>query len=84
MGRGDPPSTRRPGRAHGPTLASAGDDLTVRLWDTAGHRLLATLTGHTGAVRGVAFSPDGRPSRAAATTARSACGTSATTARRQP
>jgi WD40 repeat protein len=30
------------------------------LWEVAGHRRLGVLTGHTGAVRGVAFSPDGR------------------------
>ena len=42
----------------GGRLASAGDDGTVRLWDTAGRELLA-LRGHIGAVRALAFSPDG-------------------------
>jgi len=32
----------------------------VRLWDVSKHRLWATLTGHTNAVWGIAFSPDGR------------------------
>ena len=47
----------QPGRA---ALASAGDDRTVRLWDPATGAEQATLTGHTGRVTAVAFSPDGR------------------------
>ena len=45
----------------GRTLASAGSDRTVRLWDVATHKQLrAPLRGHTGSVNDVAFSPDGR------------------------
>jgi WD40 repeat protein len=45
----------------GRTLASAGDDRTIRLWDTRTHRAVGQpLTGSGGAIRGVAFSPDGR------------------------
>ncbi|MEV4573335.1 caspase family protein, partial [Nonomuraea jabiensis] len=45
----------------GRTLATAGSDETVRLWDVTTRRQLgAALTGHTGSVYGVAFSPDGR------------------------
>ena len=43
----------------GSTLASGGDDQTVKLWDVATGTLKNTLTGHTSGVRSVAFSPDG-------------------------
>jgi WD40 repeat protein len=33
---------------------------TIRLWDTATGRVVATLTGHDGPVECLAFSPDGR------------------------
>ena len=44
---------------HGLQLASASDDMTVRLWDPATGQHQHTL-GQTSAVYGVAFSPDGR------------------------
>ncbi|MEU9989430.1 TIR domain-containing protein [Streptomyces sp. NPDC048045] len=40
-------------------LATAGDDRTVRLWDSHTGAATAVLTGHTGRVLAVAFSPDG-------------------------
>jgi WD40 repeat protein len=43
----------------GKTLASAGWDNTVKLWDAATCRKLHTLEGHTDNVYSVAFSPDG-------------------------
>jgi serine/threonine protein kinase len=42
----------------GKTLASAGADRTIRLWDLASRRSRATLTGHSEGVMSVAFSPD--------------------------
>ena len=39
-------------------LTGSYDD-TVRLWEVAGGRLVATLSGHKGTVKAVAFSPDG-------------------------
>jgi WD40 repeat protein len=43
----------------GRTLASAGTDRTVRLWDPVTGQPTATLFGHTEIVFSVAFSPDG-------------------------
>jgi WD40 repeat protein len=44
----------------GRMLASAGDDRTIRLWDSRTHRQVgAPLTGPEGPIREVAFSPDG-------------------------
>ena len=45
----------------GGTLASAGNDNRIRLWDVAGARPLGpALSGHTDNVLSIAFSPDGR------------------------
>src|SRR5205823_4586663 len=43
----------------GRTLASCGQDGTIRLWDAASGRTLRVLRGHDGDVNYVAFSPDG-------------------------
>jgi WD40 repeat protein/tetratricopeptide (TPR) repeat protein len=44
----------------GKTLATAGRDATVRLWDPAARSERAVLQGHQGVVFQVAYSPDGR------------------------
>jgi len=44
----------------GKTLASGSYDKTVKLWDAATGKELATLKGHSGPVQSVAFSPDGK------------------------
>src|SRR5690349_10278368 len=42
------------------TLASSGNDWTVRLWDLATGRARSVLVGNEVAIRSVAFAPDGR------------------------
>ena len=43
------------------TLAAAGADRTIRLWDVRTHRTIGPpLRGHADTVRSLAFSPDGR------------------------
>ena len=44
----------------GQTLASAGVDRLVRIWDIETGRLLRSLRGHTHDVRAVVFTPDGQ------------------------
>ncbi|BAY13587.1 serine/threonine-protein kinase [Calothrix sp. NIES-2098] len=44
---------------NGKTLAS-GDDKIIRLWDLNTQKVLATLSGHSQAVKSVAYSPDGK------------------------
>jgi WD40 repeat protein/serine/threonine protein kinase len=44
----------------GRTLASAGEDQMVKVWDLADRRVLHSFAVHTQAVWGVAFSPDGK------------------------
>ncbi|KPI06057.1 WD-40 repeat-containing protein [Actinobacteria bacterium OK074] len=44
----------------GEFLATSGNDGAIRLWDLATGQVRATFTGHTGVVRGMAFSADGR------------------------
>jgi WD40 repeat protein len=44
----------------GATLASAGKDWAVQLWDVPGGQVVRTIPAHKGEVLAVAFSPDGR------------------------
>jgi WD40 repeat protein len=43
----------------GKTLATAGEDGTVRLWELATGQERVRLTGHRGRVSAAAFAPDG-------------------------
>ena len=42
------------------TASQTGENHTIKLWDLASRQLLATLTGHTGTITAIAFSPDGK------------------------
>jgi WD40 repeat protein len=44
----------------GKLVASASEDKTVRLWDSATGSALQTLKGHSRSINSVAFSPDGK------------------------
>jgi WD40 repeat protein len=44
----------------GKTLASGGQDQTVKLWDVTTGKVTAALEGHAGSVWAVGFSPDGK------------------------
>jgi WD40 repeat protein len=44
----------------GNILASGNDDKNIRLWDLNSKKILATLSGHSQAVKSVNFSPDGK------------------------
>jgi hypothetical protein len=44
----------------GKTLATAGADTTVRLWEVASGKELAVMQGHGNVTESVAFSPDGK------------------------
>ncbi len=43
----------------GKTLASAGDDEAIKLWDVSSSNVLRTFSGHTSNVNSVIFSPNG-------------------------
>jgi WD40 repeat protein len=44
----------------GKTLATGGEEESLRLWDVASGTLRATFRGHADAIDWVAFSPDGK------------------------
>ncbi|AFY47492.1 WD40 repeat-containing protein [Nostoc sp. PCC 7524] len=44
----------------GQTLASGGQDRTIKLWNPRTGKLLQTLTGHSDSVKSLAYSPDGQ------------------------
>ncbi len=46
--------------ADGKTLASAGDDKVIKVWDAQQGKELATLKGHEASIRALVLSPDGR------------------------
>jgi WD40 repeat protein len=41
-------------------VASAGEDSTVKVWDSHAGTLVRSFRGHTGLVTSLAFTPDGR------------------------
>ena len=69
----------------GHRIVTGSADSTVRVWDAdTGQPVGEPLTGHTGAVVGVAFSPDGRRvGHRRSTTRRCGCGTPTPATRRR-
>ena len=61
---------------HGKTVATAGQDKTVRLWDLETRTTRLTLVGHEDEINWVAFSPDGRRWQPPVMTIKSNSGTS--------
>ncbi len=51
----------------GKTLAGAGYDKTIKIWNLGTGKLLGKLPGHSGKVDSVAFSPDGKTLASAST-----------------
>jgi WD40 repeat protein len=43
----------------GETIASAGGDQSIKLWDLDSGKVLHTLAGHSGWIWSIAISPDG-------------------------
>ena len=41
-------------------LVSGCKDKTIKIWDAESGKLLRTLSGHTGRIESLAFSPDGK------------------------
>ena len=64
--------------SRGTLLASGGADDTIHLWNLAKrpYALVRTLTGDSGYIRSVAFSPDGKTLASGSTDKRSDCGMS--------
>ena len=53
-------STAWPSAPTAQRIVSGGENKTLKVWDAATGEETLTLTGHTGGVRSVAFSPDGQ------------------------
>lgn len=41
-------------------MVSGSKDTTIKFWNTQTGKLLRTLTGHTGRIESLGFSPDGK------------------------
>ena len=44
----------------GRLIATAGEDSSVKIWDSHTGKLIHSFRGHTGLVSSLSFSPDGR------------------------
>ncbi|KAH3757178.1 telomerase protein component 1 [Pelomyxa schiedti] len=60
LGGGETPAVRCCVFAKGGVLATGNDRGLITLWNTKDFTVVGTLSGHTNAVRGLAFTPDGK------------------------
>jgi len=68
----------------GRLVAASSPKSTITIWDVTTGKAIATLSGHSGAVKRVTFSPDGNTLASGSGDGQSSCGQSQAPSKRQP